>query len=126
MKIKSYLLPVLCVYLFQALFVPLLHFMEESDGNDCGECCTVIQFNTPCADENGPCENPAHHHHNGHSHDDANCFACKTISQVAICGFAKTSFLSNYRFLNSYNELQYIAFRKSVVCTTRAPPILPA
>ncbi len=121
MRIKSYLLPILCVYLFNALFLPLLHCFEEKD---CGECCAVIQFNTICTDENGPCGNPTHHHHNSHSHDDANCSVCKAFSQVAICDYEKTLLISNSRFLNSYNELQFVLSRKCVVYTTRAPPIL--
>ena len=124
MSMKSYLVPILYVYLFQSLFVPLLHLLEEKEAGGDDRCCSTVQFNTACTGGNGPCENPEHHHHHGHSHDDANCFACKIFSQTAICSNDKTLFLSKYCFFFSCNKLQYVSSLKYFFYLTRAPPTL--
>ncbi len=82
MKINRIIYLLLCFYFFQLLGVPLVHHLHEQHEEDhCSECHTGEQINSTC-DGSAPCNNPTHHHHDGHdSHDPAHCFVCKVLLQ---------------------------------------------
>jgi hypothetical protein len=81
MQIRRKILIVLCIYLSQIFFTPVIHFVGERSARDCGDCYASIQLNASCNNTNGPCNNPAHHHHNHHRHDPAQCTFCKSFTK---------------------------------------------
>lgn len=79
MQMKRKIFIVLCIYLSQVFFVPVIHCLSERGEKDCENCYAGIQLNSTCNDMQGPCNNLAHHHHNNHSHDPAQCAFCKSF-----------------------------------------------
>ncbi len=78
MQMKRKIFIVLCIYLSQIFFVPVIHCLSEGHEKDCEDCYAGTLLSSPC-DEHGPCDNPIHHHHNGHRHDPAHCAFCKSF-----------------------------------------------
>ncbi len=120
MKRKIFI--VLCIYLSQIFFVPVIHCLSERDSNDCQDCYAGIQLNSACNDMQGPCNNPAHHHHNNHSHDPSQCAFCK-------------SFIKDIEYIPNYYGIIFESFilvsnstphqSSTLLCRTsiRAPPL---
>ncbi len=79
MQMKRKLFIVLCIYLSQILFIPVIHCLVEGGKKDCEDCYTGAQLSSSCNKTQGPCSNPSHHHHNGHKHDPAHCVFCKSF-----------------------------------------------
>ncbi len=79
MQMKRKLFIVLCIYLSQILFIPVIHCLGEGGKKDCADCFTGTQLNSYCNNTQIPCDNPAHHHHNRHKHDPAHCVFCKSF-----------------------------------------------
>ncbi len=81
MQIRRKISIVLCIYLSQIFFTPLIHCLGERSERDCTDCYVGIQLNSFCNDVDGPCSNPTHHHHNNHRHDPAQCTFCKSFTK---------------------------------------------
>ena len=79
MQMKRKIFIVLCIYLSQILFIPVIHCLGEGSKKDCEDCYsyTGTQLDSPCSNTQGPCNNSKHHHHDGHWHDPAHCTFCK-------------------------------------------------
>ena len=88
---------VLCIYLSQIFFVPVIHCLSEGNERDCADCFTGIQLNSHCNSTQSPCDNPAHHHHNGHRHNPAHCIFCK-------------SFVKDIEYIRNYYETTFESF----------------
>ena len=79
MQIRRKIFIVLCIYLSQIFFTPVIHCLGERNERYCTDCYAGIQLNSSCNNTDGPCNNPTHHHHNNHSHDPAQCTFCKSF-----------------------------------------------
>ncbi len=79
MRIRRKILVVLCIYISQIFFTPVIHCLSEMSERDCTDCHAGIQLNSPCNNTGAPCNKPAHHHHNNHRHDPAQCAFCKSF-----------------------------------------------
>ncbi len=81
MRIRTKIFIVLAIYVSQLLLAPIIHSLCEMGEMDCADCYAGEVVNSSCSDQDGPCKNPAHHHHSDHSHDPAHCSFCKTFFQ---------------------------------------------
>ncbi len=79
MQIRRKILIVLCIYISQIFFTPVIHCLGERSERECADCCAGIQLNSACNNTGAPCNKPAHHHHNNHRHDPAQCAFCKSF-----------------------------------------------
>ncbi|NOG84060.1 MAG: hypothetical protein EX341_17020 [Candidatus Scalindua sp. SCAELEC01] len=114
---------ILAIYLSQVLFAPIIHCFSEWGERDCADCCDGGVVNSSCDGTNGPCENPAHHHHNNHRHDPAHCTLCETFFQdiecVSICygiAYKCVSIISKSTFTHS-------GMLSKRLFLVRAPPV---
>ncbi len=123
MKMRRTIFIILTIYISQILFAPLIHCLSEKSERDCDDCCTGVVINSTCTDTNGPCRNPAHHHHRGHRHDPAQCSFCKIffkdIGYVPIC----CVIISDYITRGFSRTLEYSATLLRRSSLIRAPPL---
>lgn len=105
MQMKRKIFIVLCIYLSQIFFVPVIHCLSEGSEKDCEDCYTGTLLNSPCDDTHGPCDNPVHHHHNGHRHDPAHCTFCK-------------SFIKDIEYVPNYYAIDF----ESLILVTSSTP----
>ncbi len=105
MQMKRQIFIVLCIYLSQILFIPVIHCLGEGSKKDCEDCYTGTQLNSPCSNTQGPCNNSKHHHHNGHRHDPAHCAFCK-------------SFIKDIEYVPNYYAIVF----ESLILVTNSTP----
>lgn len=122
-KMRNKIFVILAIYLSQILFTPLIHFIGEGSERDCADCYAGEVVNSSCNDANGPCKNPAHHHHTDHRHDPAQCTFCKTFFQDI--EYVPISYEIIYKcfstaFQSTFNNSGMITNR---LFPARAPPV---
>lgn len=121
-QMKRTIVIILCIYLSQLFFAPVIHFWGERSKRDCADCYRVAHLNSSCNDKHGPCKNPAHHHHKNHRHDPAQCSLCKKffkdVAYFPICW--KIS--CDYFFITFNSAVTYSATLLSGLFLIRAPP----
>ena len=124
MRIKKLIYLLLYFYLFQIFLIPLAHYRHEIDEKDqCIDCHAGVQLNSSCGDQEAPCENPAHHHHNKHkAHDPAHCVVCKSLLQdIENRTLSKENF-SQHTFVASYCNRCYGTYLLCASFSNRSPP----
>lgn len=123
MKKNKYLFPILLIYIIQLFCVQLVHVLEETDETHCKSCHETVLLNTLCTEEDGPCNNPKHHHHGSHAHDPSHCLVCKIFLQEINCGHINVIIFDRI-FIAIYNDnQQYFTSNICTIFTIRAPPV---
>lgn len=125
MRIKRSIYLVLYIYFFQILLLPLAHYKYDiNEKIQCLDCRIGVQMNSSCGSQNTPCENPVHHHHNGHKvHDPAHCVVCKTFLQdVDNLSIDQKGFSQDFYALHCCVRY-YSSFLLDASFSNRSPPL---
>ncbi len=123
MQIRRKILVVLCIYISQVFFTPVIHYLGEKSERDCTDCHAGIQLYSSCNNTERPCNNPSHHHHNNHRHDPAQCAFCKSIiKDIEYEPVYNIITINRVTIVNNVARYHHTAYLRGMF-PVRAPPI---